>query len=242
MAGKKVIITGVPGVGKTTVVNEALAKLKEEGIIYQSLNFGTFMFEIAQKEGYAKDRDEMRRLEKDVQKRLQQLAAKALAQIQGNVIIDTHASVKTPKGYLPGLPEWVLREIMPDILILVETDEDQILAGIAGRAAEAMHGRDAGRFVAPVVPPGVARGQAKAAASGARRRTSSGSVRCGRETNTVCTPRTRRPARPGQDRAVPPSPVPPDPRPQLGRSSRRPRPAGPASGPRLAGDATMPSA
>ncbi|MFA5414611.1 MAG: nucleoside-triphosphatase, partial [Methanoregula sp.] len=28
---KKVIITGVPGVGKTTVVNEALKKLKEEG-------------------------------------------------------------------------------------------------------------------------------------------------------------------------------------------------------------------
>ena len=60
------------------------------------------MFEIAQKEGFAKDRDEMRRLEKDVQKRLQQLAAKAIAQIQGNIIIDTHASVKTPKRNLPG--------------------------------------------------------------------------------------------------------------------------------------------
>ena len=31
MEGKKVIITGVPGVGKTTVVNEALKKIKEEG-------------------------------------------------------------------------------------------------------------------------------------------------------------------------------------------------------------------
>ncbi len=49
MAGRKVIVTGVPGVGKTTVVNGALAKLKEEGITYQSLNFGTFMFEVAQK-------------------------------------------------------------------------------------------------------------------------------------------------------------------------------------------------
>jgi adenylate kinase len=69
----------------------------------------------------------MRKLDKDLQKRLQQLAAKAIAQIQGNVIIDTHASVKTPKGYLPGLPEWVLREIMPDLIVLVETNEDQIL-------------------------------------------------------------------------------------------------------------------
>jgi adenylate kinase len=35
--------------------------------------------------------------------------------------------VKTPKGYLAGLPEWVLKEIMPDIIVLVETDDDQIL-------------------------------------------------------------------------------------------------------------------
>jgi adenylate kinase len=43
------------------------------------------------------------------------------------VLIDTHASVKTPEGYLPGLPEWVLREIMPDLIVLVETDDDQVL-------------------------------------------------------------------------------------------------------------------
>jgi adenylate kinase len=127
MDGKKVILTGVPGVGKTTVVNEALKKLQEEGIGYQSLNFGTFMFEVAQKEGIVKDRDQMRTLDKAMQKSLQQRAAQALGKIPGNVLIDTHASVKTPKGYLAGLPEWVLREIMPDIIILVETDDDQIL-------------------------------------------------------------------------------------------------------------------
>lgn len=46
---------------------------------------------------------------------------------KGNILIDTHASVKTPRGYLAGLPEWVLRELMPDTIVLVETDEDQIL-------------------------------------------------------------------------------------------------------------------
>jgi adenylate kinase len=127
MAGKKVIITGVPGVGKTTVVNEALKKLKEDGVEYQPINFGTFMFEVAKTEGIVQDRDQMRTLDRTVQKRLQQLAAQAIAKIPGNVLIDTHASVKTPKGYLAGLPEWVLREIMPDIIILVETDDDQIL-------------------------------------------------------------------------------------------------------------------
>jgi adenylate kinase len=127
MAGKKVIITGVPGVGKTTVVNEALKKLKESGIEYQSLNFGSFMFEVAKSENIVKDRDQMRTLDRAVQKKLQQHAGQALAKIQGNVLIDTHASVKTPKGYMAGLPEWVLREIMPDIIVLVETDDDQIL-------------------------------------------------------------------------------------------------------------------
>jgi len=127
MAGKKVIITGVPGVGKTTVVNEALKKLKEQGIEYQSINFGTFMFEVAKAENIVQDRDQMRTLDRAVQKTLQQRAGQAIARISGNVLIDTHASVKTPKGYMAGLPEWVLREIMPDIIVLVETDDDQIL-------------------------------------------------------------------------------------------------------------------
>jgi adenylate kinase len=127
MNGKKVIITGVPGVGKTTVVNEALKKLKEAGIEYQSINFGSFMFEVAKTENIVKDRDQMRTLDRTVQKQLQQRAGQAIAKVSGNVLIDTHASVKTPKGYMAGLPEWVLREIMPDIIVLVETDDDQIL-------------------------------------------------------------------------------------------------------------------
>jgi len=127
LMGKKVILTGVPGVGKTTVVNEALKKLKELGIEYQSINFGTFMFEVAKNDGIVENRDQMRTLDRAVQKRLQQRAGQAIAQLSGNVLIDTHASVKTPKGYLAGLPEWVLKEMMPDIIVLIETDDDQIL-------------------------------------------------------------------------------------------------------------------
>ncbi|MFA6225534.1 MAG: adenylate kinase [Methanoregula sp.] len=127
MQGRTVIITGVPGVGKTTVINEVLKKLMCEGVEYQSINFGSFMFEVAKSDNIVQDRDQMRSLDRAVQKRLQQRAAQAIAKIPGNVLIDTHASVKTPKGYLAGLPEWVLREIMPDIIVLVETDDDQIL-------------------------------------------------------------------------------------------------------------------
>ncbi|WP_440949106.1 adenylate kinase [Methanosphaerula subterraneus] len=127
MPGRKIIITGVPGVGKTTVINESILRLKEEGVDFQSISFGSFMFEMAVSKGLVKDRDDMRKLSRDEQKHLQQLAAAAIGKINGDVIIDTHASVKTPKGYLAGLPEWVLRELKPDVFVIVETDEDQIL-------------------------------------------------------------------------------------------------------------------
>ena len=126
--GKRIVITGVPGVGKTTVVTGALEKLAGEGISYQSLNFGTFMFEVASAQRVVSDRDGMRKLPGPAQKEIQKKAARELAKIEGNVIIDTHCTVKTPKGFLAGLPEWVLRELMPDMVILVETDEDQILS------------------------------------------------------------------------------------------------------------------
>ena len=127
MAGKKVIITGVPGVGKTSVITDTIQKLTDEGVPYQSINFGTFMFEIAKAKSLVQDRDEMRKLGKDDQKALQREASQQIAKIDGNVLIDTHASVKTPAGFLPGLPEWVLRDLMPDIMVLVEADDDQIL-------------------------------------------------------------------------------------------------------------------
>jgi adenylate kinase len=126
--GKRIVITGVPGVGKTTVVNGALARLAQEGISYQSINFGTFMFEVASAQKVVSDRDGLRKLPGSVQKEIQRSAAQAIGKIDGNVIIDTHCTVKTPKGFLAGLPEWVLRELMPDMVILVETDEDQILS------------------------------------------------------------------------------------------------------------------
>ena len=127
MSGKKVIITGVPGVGKTTVINAAFDKITAEGVKYKNLNFGSFMFEVAQAENLVTDRDQMRKLDRVAQKRLQKLAAEKIAAINDNVIVDTHASVKTPNGYLAGLPEWVVSAIMPDVIVLVETDNDQIL-------------------------------------------------------------------------------------------------------------------
>ena len=69
--GKRVVITGVPGVGKTTVIDGTKEKLKEENIDYTSINFGTCMFEVACEQGKVKNRDEMRKLDQAEQKELQ---------------------------------------------------------------------------------------------------------------------------------------------------------------------------
>ena len=50
----------------------------------------------------------------------------------GNVVVDTHASILTKHGYLPGLPEWTLRAMSPTIIVLVEATPTEI----AGRRAK----------------------------------------------------------------------------------------------------------
>lgn len=127
MGGKKVVITGIPGVGKTTVITGAIENLSKEGIPFQSINFGTFMFEMAEQEELVKNRDQMRTLDRTVQRGLQSRAAEKIREIDGNVIVDTHASVKTHQGFLAGLPQWVLEALSPASIVLVEADCDQIL-------------------------------------------------------------------------------------------------------------------
>ena len=119
-----VVVTGVPGVGKSTV----MAGADEAG--YGSVNFGDMMFEIAQTEGAA-DRDQMRKLPIGEQQRLQRLAGERIAAM-GDVVVDTHASIRTAQGFMPGLPEWTLRAMVPTIIVLVEATPTEI----AGRRAK----------------------------------------------------------------------------------------------------------
>ncbi|HIP83982.1 MAG TPA: adenylate kinase [Methanothermococcus okinawensis] len=129
MKNKVVIITGVPGVGSTTLTKKAIEKLEKEGIHYEVVNFGTVMFEVAKSENLVEDRDQLRKLDPDTQKRIQKMAARKIAQMamEKPIIVDTHSTVRTPKGYLAGLPKWVLEELKPNIIVLVETTGDEIL-------------------------------------------------------------------------------------------------------------------
>jgi len=130
-----VIVTGIPGVGKTTVINTAVEQVKEKlGETVLVLNIGTEMFEVASKAGHVKDRDELRKLPTSIQREVQKKAGAAIAKKaeRGKTIVDTHTLIQTNNGFLIGLPEWVVTAINPKTVVLVEADSEKIASRRTG--------------------------------------------------------------------------------------------------------------
>ena len=123
---KKIVMVGIPGVGKTTLVSKIVEILKDHEKSVSVTSFGTLMFEIAQKNG-VKDRDELRKLPVSQQQELQKTAAEKIAsQNEQVVIIDTHAFISSQEGYYPGLPEHVLKIIKPTNFVSVSAKPEEI--------------------------------------------------------------------------------------------------------------------
>ena len=123
---KKVVVVGIPGVGKTTVVSKVVEKLNALNKSVSVHSFGTVMFEEAKEDGL-KDRDDLRKLTVEEQKNLQKKAAEKIAEHQENiVIIDTHAFISTKEGYYPGLPHYVIQTLKPTHFIAVSAKPDEI--------------------------------------------------------------------------------------------------------------------
>lgn len=123
---KKVVVVGIPGVGKTTLINKIVELIKDHNKSVKVTNFGTIMFEVAKENGI-NDRDELRKLSISDQKNLQKNASEKLSKIDDDVvIIDTHAFIRTPEGLNPGLPYHVLKIIEPTHLIIVTAKTEEI--------------------------------------------------------------------------------------------------------------------
>ena len=123
---KKIVIVGIPGVGKTTVLSKLAEILKSRNKTVTVVSFGTVMFEEAKKKGI-KDRDELRKLSMAEQQELQKIAGEVISKLNENVvIIDTHAFISTPSGFYPGLPEYVLRIIKPANFISLSAKPEEI--------------------------------------------------------------------------------------------------------------------
>ena len=123
---KRVIIVGIPGVGKTSLVSKVAELLRLKKVSVNVSIFGTVMFEEAKKNGI-KDRDDLRKLSVPEQKKLQSMAAKKIASMTDDiVIVDTHAFIATKEGYYPGLPHNVLEILMPDSFIMISARPEEI--------------------------------------------------------------------------------------------------------------------
>jgi len=134
--GLRIVVVGIPGVGKSTVVEKTKVAVKGSTVLV----FGTAMFEEAKKLKWVKHRDEMRTLPVEKQRKLQRAAALRISRGKGKVVfIDTHLFIRTPEGFWPGLPYHVIESLKPTHLLLVEASPAEILSR---RAADTTRKRD----------------------------------------------------------------------------------------------------
>ena len=123
---KIVILIGIPGVGKTTLLSKIMEILETHKKNVHMVSYGTLMFEIAKENGIT-DRDELRKLAVTEQQHLQKVAAEKIAShTEEIIIIDTHAFISSPEGYYPGLPEHVLKIIKPTNFVSVSAKPEEI--------------------------------------------------------------------------------------------------------------------
>ena len=140
-AGKEakiIVIAGLPGVGKSTVLGIARKKLEKEGIEVEVVNFGDYMLKYLLEKGLVKDRDEIRNLPLRVQQEAQAAAGRMIrehfnkraSECKREFVgfVDTHVLIKTPTGLWPGLPLHVISELKPASILLVEAPPEQIVA------------------------------------------------------------------------------------------------------------------
>ncbi len=125
---KIVVLTGVPASGGTTVTRKAIGHLEAQGNPFKMVVYSDIMLDEALQRGWVQARDDIRKLDPRKQRELQQIAARTIAAMARTpLVVDTHATVRTPKGYLPGLPTWVLNELKPDLILVVEARPEEII-------------------------------------------------------------------------------------------------------------------
>jgi adenylate kinase len=124
----RVIVVGVPAVGKTTVIAKAAERLNQLGSKTQVMVFGSLMLDEAKKMNIV-DRDEMRKLSVSAQRQLQEMAAKRISTVHSiDLMIDTHLFINTKEGRYPGMPRNLLDILSPTHLVMISADPEEIVA------------------------------------------------------------------------------------------------------------------
>jgi adenylate kinase len=127
MDTKRVVIVGIPGVGKTTIVDKVKKILHNKGISTKYIVFGSVMMEEAKKIG-VKDRDNMRMLPVNDQRKFQLAASTKISKMNTEVLlVDTHLFIKTNDGFWPGIPYDVATALSPTHIFLVIAQPEEII-------------------------------------------------------------------------------------------------------------------
>jgi adenylate kinase len=126
--GPTIILAGAPGVGKTSIISELTRIAKKEERTIRVINFGTTMKALLESAEEMIHRDQIRKENLNLQRRIQSEAAREISKTKNEdiLIVDTHLFIRTAAGAFPGLPETVLKELEPSVLILVEANPEDI--------------------------------------------------------------------------------------------------------------------
>ena len=86
------------------------------------------MLEIAKEEDLVESRDELKSMDPETNKRVQKEAAESILEDseEEDVIVETHAAIQTPYGYIPGLPEWSVKAMEPEKIIILDASAEAI--------------------------------------------------------------------------------------------------------------------
>lgn len=120
------VVFGIPGVGKSSVVKKVVKELSIERI-----HWGNVAFEIAEAKGIVEDVDKLRKQDLRIQKEIQLESADKIASMiaedpDKHYVIETHAALKTPQGYLPGLNMEIIAKLKPEVFIVYEAEPGHI--------------------------------------------------------------------------------------------------------------------
>lgn len=118
-----IIVMGLPGVGKSTVLSAANGRAD-----WRIVNYGDLMFEIAKRKFGLAHRDSLRKLEQEKQKEVQSEVGDELSKMQGKLILDTHCSIATPDGFLVGLPDSILEKLKVERLVYITAPVSEVVA------------------------------------------------------------------------------------------------------------------
>lgn len=113
-----VVVTGVPGVGKTS-----LCRRVSNNLGYNYVNYGDLMLSIAESRGLASTDSQMFSLDIDVQYTIWKDAALKIKDMD-RILVDLHGVDQSSLGYIISLP---IEIIKPDIIVIIESSKENIL-------------------------------------------------------------------------------------------------------------------